>query len=472
MIPLKSMVHVLTLSYILVMFVNPSLGISVSHGTDGVSSSANYNLDTSASLNDVSTLGDGTISRTSHVSGSGNNEYSYQTSAKGNSVNSAIESSGLLSATTSTIASGDVAALSQDVAGRGDIVAAVQGKSASTSTEQTNAGLNGYTTTTMNAFAGKDISTSGQSTTISGDAGATSSTSNSAENNMVVVGVFSGSGDLKAELTSIAADRAGIYGTNSFNGQEVVNNNVLQNVADGELSVLADGIYEDRKGYLGNFGVTATNIVTQSQASTDFKLGGWKWAAPIHYKLSTNLIGSSTSANANLWAQQISKGANEWDRNTATNVFRGYDTVYTPGAGNVLEFTTKNPSVGTYQGGTGDGNNNYMAVSRAVKGSTIAVAYTWYYNNQYVGGFNKAAESDVYFNGNMAWRTATAESKAVNSKFDVRTIATHEVGHSLGLLDLYGSTDSDKIMYGYNNGQVKWYLRTADKLGLKSLYGP
>jgi hypothetical protein len=120
---------------------------------------------------------------------------------------------------------------------------------------------------------------------------------------------------------------------------------------------------------------------------------------------------SSTSANANLWAQQISRGANGWDINTAANVFRGSDTACTPGAANVLEFTTKNPSVGTYQSGTGDGNNIYMAVS-TVTGSTIAVTYSWYYTNRYVkGGFNKAAESDVYFNGNMAWRIAPAESR-------------------------------------------------------------
>jgi hypothetical protein len=288
---------------------------------------------------------------------------------------------------------------------------------------------------------------------------------------MAINGGVSGSGDLNAELTSVAGDSAVIQGTTSFNGVEVVNNDLLQTVANGELSVAADGLYEDRKGDLGNFGITATSTVEDS----DYKLGGWKWAAPIHYKLSTNLIGSSTSTNANAWATQISTGANEWDSNTKADVFRGtIETDNTPRATNVVEFTTKNPRPGSYQGGTGDGNNNYMAVSKAVTGRTIAVTYTWWYTNQYVtGGFKKAAESDVYFNGNMAWRIAPAESRTTtNPKFDVRTIATHEVGHSLGLLDLYDSTyDKNEIMYGYNNGQVKWDLTLGDQSGLWVIYG-
>ena len=344
---------------------------------------------------------------------------------------------------------------------------------------------NGILSSSINLVNDGDIIAE-QSTKIAGDAGATSSNSNSPENNMAVVGAFSGSGDLNTELTSIATDRARIYGTNSFNGQEVVNNNVLQTVADGELSATIDGIYEDRNSDLGNFGVIASNTASkstkdsnklaQSQSNAAFQTAGYAWTAPIHYKLSTNLIGSSTSANAKLWAQEISKGANQWDTNTKKNVFKGSDTTNTAGTANVLEFTTSTPTPGTYYGGTGDGNNNYMAATTAVTGSTIAVTYTWYYTDQYVTGwdgdpYNIAAESDVYFNANDAWRVANGESTLTNSKFDIRTIATHEVGHSLGLLDLYESKDKDKIMYGYNNGEVKWNLRNADKLGLWSLYG-
>jgi len=361
------------------------------------------------------------------------------------------------------------------VAGGSLVDAALSGQKDISATGQRAGVENGVISSFLNLAIGDRI-LAYQNTALMGDEGVLGSVAKSRTNNMAINGGFSGIGDLNAELTTVAGDSAVIYGTTSFNGQDVINDNVLQTVAHGKLSVSMDGIYEDRKGDLGNFGVTATNTLTSSQEKAAFETAGWAWAAPIHYKLSTNLIGSSTSANAKLWAQEISKGANTWDKNTAKNVFKGYDTTNTAGSANVLEFTTYLPTVGTYQGGTGNGNNNYMAVTTGVTGSTIAVAWTWYYTDQYVTGWDgdpyyKAAESDVYFNANKAWRVATAESMATNSKFDVRTIATHEVGHSLGLSDLYGSKDKNKIMYGYNNGEVKWNLRNADKLGLWSLYG-
>jgi len=355
------------------------------------------------------------------------------------------------------------------------VYAALSGKKDSSAAGQMARVGNGAFSSNLNLAVGDSVSAY-QRTALEGDEGILESAANSKANDMAIDGGFLGSGDLSTEQLSVASDTAGIYGTASFNGQEVVNSDVLQGIASGELSVSANGIYEDRRGDLGRFAVSATNSLQPSEDSVDYEAEGWRWAdnAPVHYKLSTSIIGSGSLGTS--YAKEISKGANQWDINTASNVFKGSDTVYTPGTGNVLEFTSYVPKVGKYQGGTGNGNNNYMAFTRAVTGSTIAVTWTWYYTNQYVLGddgnnYYKAAESDVYFNGNYAWRIASSESTAKYPKFDVRTIATHETGHTLGLSDLYNSEDSDKIMYGYNNGQVKWYLRSGDKLGLWALYG-
>jgi len=334
---------------------------------------------------------------------------------------------------------------------------------------------NGIVSSSLDLAIGDSLSAH-QNTALMGDDGVLGSLANSKTNNMVINGGFSGCGDIRTDLTAIASDNAIVDGKISFNDQDVINEDILRSVADGKLSIAVAGIYDTHKGGLGEFGVTANKALTRSQNNIDFLVGGWIWGAPIHYKLSTNSIGSSTSANAKMWAQEISKGCNQWDTNTAKNVFRGSDTTNTPGSSNVVEFTNNKPTVGKYQGGTGDGNNNYMEATTGVTGSTIAVTYTWYYSEVYLTGqdgktYHKAAESDTYFNANKYWRVASAPSTATNSKFDVRTITTHEVGHALGLLDLYESADKNKIMYGYNNGEVKWYLSNADKLGLWSLYG-
>lgn len=352
------------------------------------------------------------------------------------------------------------------------VYAALSGKRDSSAAGQMAGVLNGAVSSDLMLVVDDSI-LAYQNTNAEGDEGILGSIANSKANKMAIDGSFLGSGDFSTEQLSVAGSAAKVYGTVSFNGQEVINGDVLDGIASGELAVSSDGIYEDRNGDLGAFEVSATNLLDSSANSIGYETAGWMWASPIHYKLSTSVIGRTKATS---YAKEISKGANEWDSNTAKNVFKGTDTANTPGSGNVLELTAKTPVKGRYQGGTGDGNNNYMAFSRAVTGSTIAVTYTWYYTNVYVTGadgnsYNKAAESDVYFSANKAWRIASRESSATNSKFDVRTIATHEVGHSLGLADLYGSTDSDKIMYGYNNGQVKWSLRSGDKLGLWTLYG-
>ena len=49
---------------------------------------------------------------------------------------------------------------------------------------------------------------------------------------------------------------------------------------------------------------------------------------------------------------------------------------------------------------------------------------------------------------------------------DIQTITTHELGHALGLRDLYGDADAAKVMYGFaNEGVVKRDLTDSEKAG-------
>ncbi|MBN2000761.1 matrixin family metalloprotease [candidate division KSB1 bacterium] len=61
-------------------------------------------------------------------------------------------------------------------------------------------------------------------------------------------------------------------------------------------------------------------------------------------------------------------------------------------------------------------------------------------------------ESDIIFNGeDHLWSDSGAADR-----YDVRNIATHEIGHSVGLNDLYSTGDSEKTMYGHASlGETK-----------------
>ena len=57
-------------------------------------------------------------------------------------------------------------------------------------------------------------------------------------------------------------------------------------------------------------------------------------------------------------------------------------------------------------------------------------------------------------------------------KMDFENIATHELGHSMGLGDLYTSDCSDQTMYGYaSEGETnKRTLESGDITGIQELY--
>jgi len=58
-------------------------------------------------------------------------------------------------------------------------------------------------------------------------------------------------------------------------------------------------------------------------------------------------------------------------------------------------------------------------------------------------------EVDIVFNDKYTWSTRGYVA------YDVETVALHELGHALGLRDLYGEADKSKAMYGrYGTSRV------------------
>ncbi|GLI34281.1 matrixin family metalloprotease [Desulforhabdus amnigena] len=93
---------------------------------------------------------------------------------------------------------------------------------------------------------------------------------------------------------------------------------------------------------------------------------------------------------------------------------------------------------------------------------TLAENYNWY--NPITG---RVYDSDIKFNTRYKWATT-----GVAGYYDVQNIATHEMGHSLSLADLYGPGDTAKTMYGYSSeSEIKKRSLTRDDInGIKYLY--
>jgi hypothetical protein len=85
-------------------------------------------------------------------------------------------------------------------------------------------------------------------------------------------------------------------------------------------------------------------------------------------------------------------------------------------------------------------------------------------------------EYDMVFDDEYTWGYAgptNEEAPYDTSIMDLQNIATHELGHALGLADLYDDTATEQTMYGYaTEGETKKRtLAAGDIAGVKELYG-
>jgi hypothetical protein len=126
----------------------------------------------------------------------------------------------------------------------------------------------------------------------------------------------------------------------------------------------------------------------------------------------------------------------------------------------------------TYQGTTA--NDDCLATD----GENVCgwIENDWPYDHDWIAGCS-AWDTDgdglfdefgIIFNGDDFTFSASGE----DDKMDVQNIATHEAGHTLKLLDLYGNDDKDKTMYGYSAlGETKKRsLHQDDEDGIIFIY--
>ena len=85
---------------------------------------------------------------------------------------------------------------------------------------------------------------------------------------------------------------------------------------------------------------------------------------------------------------------------------------------------------------------------------------------------------DTILNSRLSWNWTNPNSVDEDqfcpstNAYDVQNILVHELGHWVGLDDLYDSADEDLTMYGYGSLRElkKDTLESGDTLGVQSIY--
>jgi hypothetical protein len=437
-----------------------SLAFSSGNGGGSVSSSTEYILDASTRLQEQSVLEEREIVQYREITGSGRNRIDQLVGGDKYRASNVIESSGSFFTSSSVEASDNGVGLSQSLKGSGDLSVALAGKTASSSSSQVAEVSNGEMSTSQ-SLAAADGVYAGQSTKLSGQAGSIGSHSSSAGNEMDVSGGFSGEGNLEADLSAVASKRSEVSGGASFLGIPVLDESNMKDAASGDVAMSVEGLYSTPNGDLGEFGLTTANtenkglgMVTSSLLtgpkltptggrSGAYGLLGYRWnklnpQIKWYLRDDANLRGEGLDKYAVQSA--IAAASNTWDDATNQNLFADTNLV-------TISTTVK---VDTYDG------NNAVAWN----------ARTWYQASK-VGGYYSALESDINLNTAYSWSTTGS-----GSKIDAQSVVLHEMGHTVGLGDLYGksqfASDTRQVMHYYTG--VKRTLGNGDATGVWTLY--
>ncbi|MEM4641407.1 MAG: matrixin family metalloprotease [Candidatus Pacearchaeota archaeon] len=175
-----------------------------------------------------------------------------------------------------------------------------------------------------------------------------------------------------------------------------------------------------------------------------YKLLGIKWGTlPITYTINPT---NPQNLSEEFVTYAISSSAETWDNATSSELFNdsyiiNYDAQY----------GIKN-------------NENAIVFGDYPNDNVIAITSYWYNTKT-----KKILEFDILFNTRFLWGDATKNS----SLMDLQNIATHELGHGIGMNDVYRTACSEVTMYGYSSyGETKKRtLEQPDIIGLQKMYG-
>jgi hypothetical protein len=112
-------------------------------------------------------------------------------------------------------------------------------------------------------------------------------------------------------------------------------------------------------------------------------------------------------------------------------------------------------------------NHRYELMFGRTGGTTLAVTYTWRWNDGTV-------ESDTLFNTSVTWGNLGSEVdgfyETAGNVYDVGNIGTHEFGHTYGLDHPSAARFETMYAYGYSGETLKRSLASGDTAGANARY--
>lgn len=177
-----------------------------------------------------------------------------------------------------------------------------------------------------------------------------------------------------------------------------------------------------------------------------YKLMGVKWGVlPVSYHINP---ANPSGLSEDFVTATFKASAETWDSSTSAELFNdAYTTDYSARYG--VQDYMNSIQFGDYQ-----------------DAGVIAVTSVWYTR---IG--KRIVEFDMLFNTRYVWGDSSINTSTV---MDFQNIATHELGHAVGLADIYSLSCGSVTMYGYSDyGEMsKRSLESADVTGLQKMYGP
>lgn len=217
-------------------------------------------------------------------------------------------------------------------------------------------------------------------------------------------------------------------------------------VIDSEGNIIQDMVRVDLVHY-----ARPSNPGRSNKKDPGYDLLGVKWLTTEGYVINLASVPDELQNKLQDVTQAINVSADTWDVETNQVLF-----------GEAIYDTEGNAHYGEYD------EQNTLEFGTYPDANVIAVTSIWYNVRT-----KAITEYDILFNkADYNW-SALSTNHCLADHMDLQNIATHEIGHAVGLGDVYNPVYNYVTMFGYSSEEelIKRDLAPEDKLGLLKIYG-